>query len=258
MKNFTFKALVSIFIIILVAGILTVFVLGNKTALAPVVQDDSGSTGISTPGTASTSTSSDDFDAPKTIFGQKVSGDLNKDGKSDNAYIYTQSPGGSGTFFYVTAELATSANVGATNATTQTNSILLGDRIAPQNINIVNGKIVVNYADRKATEPMTTRPSVGVTKYLVVENGKLVETPAPTVKPVTTKPAPTKPAPTTAGERCMANEGSWSAQYNECGGVSSATCKNIGGTFDECASPCRHDPNATVCVAMCAQVCYIK
>lgn len=271
MKNTTFNALVTIFIIIFVAVILAVFTLGNKTALAPAVPIQDAPSDSSDVNASSTSGPQN---TPSIIFGQKVYGDLNKDDKRDSAYMFTQSPGGSGTFFYVTAELATnvansvngvnSANAGVTNstgATTQTNSILLGDRIAPQNINIVNGKIVVNYADRKVGEPMVVQPSVGVTKYFAIENGKLVEvqvsTSSTTSKPTPSKPAPTKPT-STAGDRCTANGGTWSAQYGECGGVSSATCQNIGGTFDECASPCRHDPKATVCVAMCAQVCNIK
>jgi len=56
-----------------------------------------------------------------------------------------------------------------------TNAILLGDRIAPQTTEIKNGQVIVNYADRAAGEPMTARPSVGVSKYLKVEGTTLVE-----------------------------------------------------------------------------------
>lgn len=39
--------------------------------------------------------------------------------------------------------------------------MFLGDRIAPQNINIMDGRAVYNFAERKADEPMTTPPSIG-------------------------------------------------------------------------------------------------
>jgi hypothetical protein len=59
----------------------------------------------------------------------------------------------------------------------------LGDRIAPQSINIDEGTtmlgtkrvnvIVVNYADRKPNEPMTTPPSVGKTVWLKLDPSTL-------------------------------------------------------------------------------------
>jgi hypothetical protein len=101
------------------------------------------------------------------VFGQPVSGDLNGDGKADAAMMIVQDPGGSGSFYYVVAALDGAGGIQGTNA------VLLGDRIAPQNIAIQDGKIVVNYADRKPSEPMTTQPSVGVTKYLTVSGSVL-------------------------------------------------------------------------------------
>ncbi len=94
-----------------------------------------------------------------TVFGQPASGDLNGDGKADAAVLLVQDSGGSGTFYYVAAA------INVASGTEGTNAILLGDRIAPQNITVQNGRIVVNYADRNPGEPMTTAPSVGVTKY---------------------------------------------------------------------------------------------
>jgi hypothetical protein len=35
--------------------------------------------------------------------------------------------------------------------------------------------LIVNFAERKADEPMTARPSMGVSKYLKVTEGSLVE-----------------------------------------------------------------------------------
>ena len=102
-------------------------------------------------------------------FGNEATGDLNGDGVPDVAFILTQSGGGSGTFYYVVAALKTATGYQGTNA------VLLGDRISPQTTEINNGQIVVNYADRAAGEPMTTQPSVGVSKYLTVTGTTLVE-----------------------------------------------------------------------------------
>ena len=93
------------------------------------------------------------------IFGQPTSGDLNGDGAADAAFMLQQDSGGSGTFYYVAVA------IGTTFGTHGSNAILLGDRIAPQNVEIQNGTIVANYADRRPGEPMTTQPSVGVSKY---------------------------------------------------------------------------------------------
>jgi hypothetical protein len=58
---------------------------------------------------------------------------------------------------------------------TGTNAVFLGDRIAPQTTSITDGTLIVNYADRAPGEPMTAAPSVGVSKYLVIQNGTLVD-----------------------------------------------------------------------------------
>lgn len=102
-------------------------------------------------------------------FGNETFGDLNGDGVLDVAFLLTQNGGGSGTFYYAVAALKTDSGYQRTNA------ILLGDRIAPQTTEIRNGEIIVNYAERTPGEPMTAQPSVGVSKYLSVENGTLIE-----------------------------------------------------------------------------------
>ena len=101
-------------------------------------------------------------------FGNLATGDLNGDGTDDVAFLLTQDTGGSGTFYYIVSAL----KIG--DAYTGTNAIFLGDRIAPQTTEIRGGKIIVNYADRKKGEPMTASPSLGVSKYLTVQNGILI------------------------------------------------------------------------------------
>ncbi len=100
-------------------------------------------------------------------FGNEAEGDLNGDGLPDIAFLLTQNPGGSGTFFYVVAALKTSDGYVGTNA------VLLGDRIAPQSTQVRDGIVIVNYADRNPGEAMTTAPSVGMSKYFKVVDGKL-------------------------------------------------------------------------------------
>ncbi len=110
--------------------------------------------------------------ASKTVtqyFGNEAMGDLNGDGVPDIAFLLTQSTGGTGTFFYAVAALKTQSGYQGTNG------ILLGDRIAPQTTQIKNGQVVVNYADRKSGEPMSAKPSLGVTKYLKVTGETLAE-----------------------------------------------------------------------------------
>lgn len=101
-------------------------------------------------------------------FGNEATGDLNGDGTPDVALLVSQTTGGTGTFYYAVVAVKTP------NGFVGTNAILLGDRVAPQSTEVRSGTVIVNYADRRPGEPMTERPSVGVSKYLKIENGTLV------------------------------------------------------------------------------------
>lgn len=121
--------------------------------------------------------SSPDAKITTRYFGNELKHDLNNDGREDSVFLVTQDGGGSGTFFYVVAVLDTS------NGFVGSGSYPLGDRIAPQSINIDEGTttlgtkrvnvIVVNYAVRKPNEPMTTPPSVGKTVWLKLDPSTL-------------------------------------------------------------------------------------
>ena len=105
--------------------------------------------------------------ATKTVtryFGNEATGDLNGDGFPDTAFLVTQDGGGSGLFYYAVVAL------GGANGYKITNAVLLGDRIAPQTTEIHSnsGEVYVNYAVRKAGEPMSARPSIGTTLILKV------------------------------------------------------------------------------------------
>lgn len=117
-----------------------------------------------------TTTSSSASKTTTQYFGNEATGDLNGDGVPDTGFILTQNSGGSGVFYYAVAAIKSGEEYLGTNA------ILLGDRIAPQTTEIKDGVLVVNYADRNPNEPMTAQPSVGVSKYLLVENNTLIET----------------------------------------------------------------------------------
>lgn len=61
--------------------------------------------------------------------------------------------------------------------------------------------------------------------------------------------------PQASGQACIREGGTWDPQYEECVGVRPAQCQTIGGVYNECASACRHNPEAEVCTLQCVQVC---
>ena len=102
-------------------------------------------------------------------FGNAVSSDFNGDGRIDTAFLITQNNGGSGTFFYLALALDNK------NSCKGTNAIFIGDRISPQTTEVQDGKIIVNYADRRMDEPMVAFTSIGISRQFLVENDALVE-----------------------------------------------------------------------------------
>ncbi len=108
-------------------------------------------------------------------FGNEIKADFNADGVEDIAFLLTSQTGDNGTFYYIA--LALGKDGGYEGA----NTIFIGDRIAPQTTEYRNSEIIVNYADRYPSEPMTTRPSLGVSKYFKVENNKLVTVEKPII-----------------------------------------------------------------------------
>ncbi len=87
------------------------------------------------------------------VFGEPVYGDLDKDGDTDAAvYIVNQSKG-TGVFYYAVLVINNNGKY------IPTSTMFLGDRIAPQNVEIHEGRAVYNFADRRANEPMSVEPS---------------------------------------------------------------------------------------------------
>lgn len=92
-------------------------------------------------------------------FGNEVMADFDGDGDQDVAFLITEQPGGSGTFFYLVGAINEDGTYRGTQA------MLIGDRIAPQTTEFKNGLVIVNYADRGPTEPMSTKPTFGKSLY---------------------------------------------------------------------------------------------
>lgn len=110
-----------------------------------------------------------------------------------------------------------------------------------------------------------TLPIVGF--YLGMQYQKLntqVEQP-PVVQPTTTPilaPPGQKPIGSNDVESfCNENGGTFLYELNErnkymeCENIDQKTCESAGGTFSECESACRHDPDARVCIKVCVPVC---
>lgn len=101
-------------------------------------------------------------------FGNELREDLNHDGLTDVVFILVENTGGNGFFYHAVGAIATPAGYIGTN------TVFLGDRISPNTINYIDGLVAVNYAERSVGDPVTTKPSVGVSKYLLLVGNQLV------------------------------------------------------------------------------------
>lgn len=67
------------------------------------------------------------------------------------------------------------------------------------------------------------------------------------------------PSPITETQQlsCEQQGGTWLSQYNECEGINQEQCTRAMGTFNECASNCRHDPDYpnVYCIQVCVPIC---
>ena len=61
--------------------------------------------------------------------------------------------------------------------------------------------------------------------------------------------------PAEVEEACLEAGGIYVEEHVECEQVSEAVCSDMGGTFDECASSCRHEPEGVVCAMVCVPLC---
>lgn len=54
---------------------------------------------------------------------------------------------------------------------------------------------------------------------------------------------------------CQQAGGDWLAEHSECEGVDRSWCSARNGSFNDCASACRHDADADFCTQQCVRVC---
>ena len=56
-------------------------------------------------------------------------------------------------------------------------------------------------------------------------------------------------------QACLEEGGIYVAEHVECEQISEQACTDMGGTFDACGSPCRHEPEGVICAAVCVPLC---
>jgi len=97
--------------------------------------------------------------------------DIDKDGIDDAVLILTQSTGGSGTFYYVAAAIATPTGYEGTAA------LLLGDRIKPQRIEVLAYKARIHFLTRSSEQSFADDPTLPqrMDVIYVAENRQLAE-----------------------------------------------------------------------------------
>ncbi len=99
----------------------------------------------------------------------RANGDLNGDTSPDAAVPMIVNSGGSGVFTYVSAVINDAGFAKPADTT------FIGDRISLTGLSIRDSALTVNYLDRKPDEPMSTKPTVPMTKTFTLVDGKLVE-----------------------------------------------------------------------------------
>ncbi len=169
------------------------------------------------------------------IFATYDSADFDNDKAMENLVILQKTTEGTGIFYYVAVAKM------YVHGWVSSEAKLLGDRIAIQNAEYRDGKIIVNYADRKPGEPMVIQPSVGVSQYFKYENDRL-----------------TKINDVSEEKTCTDAGGNWLSGTKECeNGLSKEKCISLGGEFNGCASACRNHRTlvAEVCTQQCVIVC---
>jgi hypothetical protein len=88
------------------------------------------------------------------VWGKPTITDFSGDGRDDAALILIQDSGGSGTFYHLAVAIREEDGFRGVD------SVLLGDRIDPQGIDIEGNRITVRYLDRKIGAAMSVPPSL--------------------------------------------------------------------------------------------------
>jgi heat shock protein HslJ len=96
------------------------------------------------------------------VVGDPVAVDLDADGDEDAVLILSQSPGGSGTFFYLAGALRKD------NGYYGTPAVFLGDRISPEQLLADGQRIVVRYKTRASGESFATPTTIAQERVFVL------------------------------------------------------------------------------------------
>ena len=96
-------------------------------------------------------------------------GDVNGDGVEDAVVTLVADPGGSGTFTYLALV------INDNGAAKPIASVLLGDRIIVKSLAIQSGEVLVTMLTRRPDEPMSTEPTLEVTRRFKLNGDQLVE-----------------------------------------------------------------------------------
>lgn len=56
-------------------------------------------------------------------------------------------------------------------------------------------------------------------------------------------------------DACAFAGGNWLDDFSQCENVDKEWCEFNGGTFSECGSACRNNPEAEICTLQCVQFC---
>jgi hypothetical protein len=102
------------------------------------------------------------------LSGAPVYADIDGDGDSDALFFLVRDSGGSGTFYYVVAALKVDDGYRGGKA------VFIGDRIAPQRLDVLQGVVVVDYLEHAPAQPLAAQPALPRTAWFVAEGDLLI------------------------------------------------------------------------------------
>ena len=101
------------------------------------------------------------------IWGEPTVADLNDDGLDDALLILTRETGGSGTFFYLAAAVASPQGYSGTSG------MLLGDRIKPDSVSVRDGEATLSYMTHGADQSFAEEPAMEKVRHVILSTDGL-------------------------------------------------------------------------------------
>lgn len=105
------------------------------------------------------------------IWEEPVYGDLNSDGISDAALIFTYEDEDGFVDYYVSAAIKDETN----DRYDGLKAVFLGEEISPKNLIIKEGSILIDYDDRGQSDSISVKPYIALAKTFFVESNQLKE-----------------------------------------------------------------------------------